>query len=124
MTRSRLATGRLGERLAAAHLTGLGWRIVSENWRCALGEIDLVAHDGPSLVLVEVRTRRGERFGPPEDSIGPRKRRKLAMLAQAYMQSVGWSGPVRIDVVAVVLNASDEVASLTHYRGAIGSPDA
>jgi putative endonuclease len=120
VTRSRLATGRLGEQAAVAHLMARGWRIVGENWRCALGEVDIVAMDGPSLVIVEVRTRRTDRFGPPEDSIDARKRRKLVALGQAYVQNARWDGPWRIDVVAVNLAPNGDVCRLRHYPNAIG----
>ena len=66
------------------------------------GEIDAVAWDGPVLVFVEVKTRRGERYGSPGEAVDPRKQRKLFTLARAYMarKRLG-QAPVRFDVVAV-----------------------
>ena len=90
------------------------------NWRCALGEIDIVAEDGQWLVFVEVRTRRSVRFGSPEESVGPVKQRKLVQLGEMFTQEVGWHGPWRIDVVAVVLGPDERVRRVTHYPNAVG----
>lgn len=121
MSRARGETGRRGEDLAAAYLSGEGYRLIARNWRCKLGEIDLVARDGDWLVLVEVRTRRATGiFGLPEESIGRRKQARLARLAQAYVSAVQWPGPWRIDVVAMELKADDQALDLRHYPAAVG----
>src|SRR5262249_56551615 len=65
--------GRRGEDLAAELLRARGYTIVERNFRCRAGEIDLVAFDGPTVVFVEVRSRRGERVGTPLESVDPRK---------------------------------------------------
>lgn len=120
MTTARRAVGRRGEEIAARHLEAQGLVVRATNWRCARGELDIVAADGPWLVLVEVRTRRGQRFGTPEESIGRTKRRKLAAVAECYVQESRWPGPWRIDVVAVALAPDGSVVRVTHYPGAIG----
>jgi hypothetical protein len=61
--------GRRGEDLATAYLRQQGYVILARNWRCPVGEIDIVAREGEILAFVEVRTRRGDRFGTPEESI-------------------------------------------------------
>lgn len=106
MTTARQGLGRRGEALAAEKLNALGYEIVARNYRCAAGEIDLVARQGEVWVFVEVRARRGRRFGMPEESITPRKRRHLIAAAHTYLQEnqladVSW----RIDLVAVELSA-------------------
>ena len=70
-----------------------GYRVIARNWRCAAGEIDIVARDGPVLAVVEVRTRRGRPYGTPEESLTARKQRKLVELGQTYVQETGWPGP-------------------------------
>ncbi len=117
---SRRAVGQLGERIAAEHLQAIGCRIVATNWRCRLGEIDLVARDGACLVITEVRTKRSQEFGSPEESIDYRKRARLRALGEQYVQATGWQGDWRIDVVAVELAADGSVRRLTHYRSAVG----
>ncbi|PYE14045.1 uncharacterized protein UPF0102 [Williamsia limnetica] len=61
--RSRREVGQLGEDLAADFLDGLGWVVLVRNWRCRYGELDLIAAEGPDLVVVEVKTRSGALFG-------------------------------------------------------------
>jgi putative endonuclease len=97
----RQTLGRRGEDLAAEHLARLGWPLLARNWRTRGGELDLVARDGEWLVVVEVRARRGRRFGRPEESVDARKQRRLLQLAARYVHSVGWRGGWRIDVVAI-----------------------
>jgi putative endonuclease len=118
---ARAAVGRLGERIAAERLTQAGLRIVASNWRCPYGEIDLVARDGPCLVIVEVRTRTTERFGPPEESVDHRKRARLRHLGEQYVRVTGWTGPWRIDVVAIEMAAGGAVRRFAHYPSAIGA---
>jgi putative endonuclease len=119
VTRARLETGRLGEQLAAERLAGQGWTIRARNWRGKGGEIDIVAEDGDCLVLVEVRARRGPRFGSAEESLDAVKQRRMAGLAEQYVLAVGWPGPWRIDAVALDLRPDGTVARWAHYRDAV-----
>jgi putative endonuclease len=115
---ARPATGRFGEAAAAAALVRAGYHIVARSWRCALGEIDLIAIDGDQVVFVEVRTRRG--VGAAE-SVGARKQRKLIDLAQHYLaeQQVPDDTAWRIDVVAVTLDRSGRLVSVEHIPYAV-----
>ena len=112
--RSRL--GARGEDMAAAHLQGLGYRIVERNVRTRYGEMDIVARDGETIVFVEVRTRRSTSFGTPEESVTPRKRRRLARLALSYIQEreLG-ENAWRVDVIAIALGGANP--DLRHHRG-------
>ena len=76
--------GRAGEARAAQHLEEHGYLVVDRNWRCPDGEIDLVALIGDEVVVVEVKTRRGDRFGHPLEAIDARKRTRLWRLAAAW----------------------------------------
>lgn len=116
----RRALGGFGESAAAAHLSRRGMALVARNWRCPLGEIDLVAREGDQLVFVEVRARRGEAIAP-EETIGPAKARRLAALALVYLQAAGLPEhtPWRIDLVAVVVDAAGRVSRLSHIESAI-----
>src|ERR1700687_3289654 len=105
MTQTRRRLGQAGEQMAAAHLARLGYEIVERNYRCPAGEIDLVARQAGRWVFVEVRTRRGGRFGTPEESVTPRKRAHLIASAQHYLQDHGaLEADWRIDAVAIVLS--------------------
>ncbi|WNM23427.1 YraN family protein [Demequina capsici] len=98
------AVGRYGEDVAARRLEELGWRMLDRNWRCARGELDIVAVDGASLVVVEVKTRRGSAMGSPLEAVTPRKLSKLRTLTAAWLAAhEGRWSEVRIDVIAVTL---------------------
>ncbi len=99
----RTALGRYGEELAARYLRERGMTLLARNWRCEHGEIDIVARDGPCLVVCEVKTRRGTAFGEPVEAVTVRKALRLRRLAWAYLREHGpHQGPVRIDVVGVL----------------------
>ncbi len=119
MTAARRQLGRFGEQLAATHLGRLGYAIVERNWRCPIGEIDIVARDEDALVFVEVRSRRSS-VALAAESVGPAKRRKLAELAQTYimLHDLPEQTPWRIDVVAVALWRDGQV-DIDHIANAV-----
>ena len=83
----RKELGIRGEEAAASYLRRAGLRIEATNWRTSSGEVDIVAWEGPDLVLVEVKTRRSDRMGTPEEAVSPSKQRRLVRLARAYLAS-------------------------------------
>jgi len=99
----RAARGLHAERLALAHLVERGLVLVARNYRCRLGEIDLVMRDGDDLVFVEVRYRSGARHGGAAASVDHRKRRRLCLTAEHYLTHGKYRRPprCRFDVVAV-----------------------
>lgn len=110
--------GERGEDAAAAYLENAGMRLEARNWRCPAGEIDIVARDGDTLVLCEVKTRRTVRTGLPEEAVGPTKQKRLARLARAYIATLPEEPPaVRFDVVTLLVIAPDR-ALLRHHRAA------
>lgn len=95
--------GRRGEQLAADYLVGTGMAIIDRNWRCALGEIDIVARDGGETVFVEVKARAGLGYGHPLEAITAAKLARLRRLAGAWCEAhPGEAASIRIDAVAVV----------------------
>jgi len=115
----RQRLGRYGETLAARYLESKGFSLCARNWRCPAGEIDLIARDGDCLVFVEVRTRRKQDFGTPEESITAAKQAHLIAVAQTYVQEQGWDGDWRIDVVAIELERDGRVRRLAHLENAV-----
>jgi putative endonuclease len=115
--------GRLGEQLALEHLERLGFALVDRNHRTRHGELDLVVHDGSTLVFVEVKTRRvGGRAGTAVDAFGPAKRQQVRALSRAWLAGTRdrpCAHAVRIDAVAVTVDAHDRLVRLDHLEGAL-----
>ena len=118
MTNTNQIVGRYGERLAGRHLLSRGLVLLDRNWRCPSGEIDVVAREGPVLVFVEVKTRRGAKFGTPAEAVGVQKARRLRRLAAQWLatHSAGERRQVRFDVVSVLLGRG--TVGIEHLRGA------
>ncbi len=116
-TDPRRTLGEYGERLAERYLRDRGLAVVDRNWRCARGEIDLVARDGDCLVFCEVKTRRTARFGAPVEAVNWRKATRLRRLASAWLQ-VHDEHParIRIDVIGI-LCPGDGPARVRHLEG-------
>lgn len=116
MVTSRRELGDFGERVAAHRLESLGMRIVERNLRIGRIEVDLIAEDGDELVFVEVRTRRGA-AGLAAESVNAPKLRRMWECAVGYCeQNAVPMERLRIDVVAVDLDASGAARSVEHFR--------
>lgn len=112
--------GRYGEELARRYLQNIGYEIVTNNWRCPFGEIDIIAQKDNILVFVEVRSRHAETTEASFESINTRKRKKLAALANKYiddheLDDVIW----RIDVIGVAVPRTGK-AIIEHVEDALG----
>jgi putative endonuclease len=118
MTRATNAVGGYGERVAARLLIQAGMLVLDRNWRCGAGELDIVARDGPTIVVCEVKTRRGEECGSPADAVTRSKVRRLRGLAARWLADhPDVRGPVRFDVVSVWPRRRG-AAAVEHLRGA------
>lgn len=125
----RKQLGAWGEKVAATYLEAQGLRILQRNWRTASkgnatggprGEIDLVAQAGAVLVFVEVKTRRSQNSGTPEEGVTPQKARQLLNLGQQYLLEhnlvdVEW----RVDLVAVELDNHGKLLRCEHIPNAV-----
>jgi putative endonuclease len=112
------AVGAYGERVAVRHLQQAGLVVLDRNWRCAQGELDIVAREGDTLVICEVKTRRGARHGTPAEAVVAAKAARLRRLAGAWIRSTGaHPDTVRFDVVSVRPQRSGR-ANVEHLRGA------
>ncbi len=116
------AVGRYGEDVACRFLQSNGIRVVARNWRCPHGEVDIVAVDGSTLVVCEVKTRTGDRCGSPVEAVTPEKVRRLRRLAVIWLQQARSAGSdtrysgLRVDVVAVARPVRG-AALVDHLRG-------
>lgn len=115
--RAKDLLGRNGEVMAADFLETQGMRIVDRNWRCADGEIDIVALEGDTLVVAEVKTRRSLDYGHPFEAVGPAKLARLHRLAASWCRAHDLSpSRRRVDVVSVI-DSGDGDPQLEHLRG-------
>jgi putative endonuclease len=115
--RTRNAVGQYGEDVAARYLVDEGLSILARNWRCELGEIDIVARDGSALVICEVKTRRGLEYGSPLESVTYRKLARLRRLVGYWLQEHEIKpDAVRIDVIGVIAPKRG-AAVVEHIRG-------
>lgn len=119
MSRARVKLGQRGEELAVNELSRRGYEIVSRNWYCQLGEVDIVARRGDAWAFFEVRTRRGRAFGTPEESVTGSKVARMARVAQLYLSEHGvnvhdvdW----RVGVVAVEMDETGHLLRLDVYE--------
>jgi putative endonuclease len=97
------ALGHRGENLAAKHLRNLGYKILIRNFRCTMGEIDIIARDGKTIVFVEVKTRVSDDQVLPEDQVNETKHHQITKAAKFYLSRYGMpQPPARFDIVAIV----------------------
>ena len=112
--------GQQGEQLAANFLAEAGLTVVDRNWRCKDGEIDIVAVDGRTLVICEVKTRSGVRFGTPIEAITRQKAWRLRKLAVLWVKAHGRSfDQIRIDIVGILRAEAGEF-SIEHVKAVGG----
>lgn len=103
MTSPTSAKGQRAEQQAVVFLEEQGYRIIQRNYRCRIGEIDLIAEDGPVLCFIEVRSRRTDTFGDPLETIDQAKQRRIIRAASRFLASGGYGDrEVRFDVVGIV----------------------
>lgn len=104
----RRHTGESGESIAVKFLKKNGYQIIEQNYRCKLGEIDIIARDGRVLAFIEVKARRTGDFGGPKWAVTPRKQRKISMVALKYLKETEqMEKKARFDVVAIRLLPGD-----------------
>jgi len=113
--------GSAGEAAALTFVgSTLGYRVLARDWRSRLGQADIVAEDGDTLVLFEVKTRRGTGFGLPEEAVDARKQRKLRMLMETYRAATHrQQQPCRIDVLGLIVDERMQVVRTEHIKDAV-----
>lgn len=124
MTQARLGLGRRGETLAVERLEARDCEIVARNWRCPLGELDVVARDAQGWLFVEVRTRRGRGFGTPEESLTAAKRRHVAAAALSFLAERGaLDEPWRVELAAIELSQRGELLRVDFIPNVVTGAD-
>ncbi len=112
--------GKIGENLAKKFLEKQGYKIIEQNYKTKYSEIDLVVQNKKCLVFVEVRTKIGENFGTPEETINKKKMRKIKGNALTYAVFKKWNGPLRLDAICIVLKPDYTVERFDHYENLLG----
>ena len=113
MSRERIRLGRQGEKLALKTIEALGYQCIERNYRCPMGEVDIVARDGDTLVFLEIKTRKSRSIAYAKEAVNNRKRRQLSKVALAYMKANNCSDArSRFDVVAVSLKGDKRQVEL------------
>ena len=114
---SNRAAGDLGEELARRYLARKGYEIVESNYRTRRGELDLILRQAETLVIVEVKLRRGTAYGTPLEAVTPRKQQAIRLMAEEYLaEKAPDFQSLRFDVVGILLRA--ERAEIIHIQDA------
>ncbi|KKQ72247.1 MAG: hypothetical protein UT33_C0005G0167 [Candidatus Peregrinibacteria bacterium GW2011_GWC2_39_14] len=115
-TDNRLLTCKIGEDIAEKYLISRGYKVLCRNFRKRVGEIDLIAEFCGKIIFIEVKTRKSEIFGEPEDSISKNKTRKIFHTGTTFMRDNGLKNAFQIDVVSIKLNEYNVLKRLTHFK--------
>jgi putative endonuclease len=111
--------GARGERIAAERLERAGWHILERGYRLGRREVDLIARRGPMLAFVEVKTRSGPGYGPPEEAVTRRKRAEIEAVALDWLMRHGRDViDVRFDVVAIEVGPDGAISRYEHIEDA------
>lgn len=109
-------TGKKGEQYAVYYLITTGYEILTTNYNVLGGELDIIAKYNNTLIFFEVKTRKSDKFGLPEESLTYKKRSNLRYAMLKYMNNVYYRGDFRFDLIAIEMNSFDEVKKLRHYK--------
>ena len=106
--------GKIGEELAVEYLTDKGYQILERNWHSGHKEIDIIALDDTTLVVVEVKTRKSDDYGEPDIAVGIAKQKMLIWAADAYVRYKNLDMDVRFDIISIVI--SDAEPEIEHIE--------
>lgn len=119
MTKKRKLLGALGERLAASHLEKMGYKIVDMNYRCRMGEVDIIAQDGKTYIFVEVKTRTGVLFGRPIEAIDHKKQAHLVRTALNYIKTKQLGNcSYRFDAIEILFEG-EKLSEIHHVKNIV-----
>lgn len=109
--------GSEGESLAAQFLRKQGYTIIAHNYKTRIGEIDIIAREGETIVFVEVKTRSDDTFCEPYESVTAMKREKIKKVASLFLQKQKKEVPARFDVISITCQKNGQTA-IRHIRDA------
>lgn len=110
------ATGKLGEQIAADFLSSKGYTIITRNFQTRSGEIDIIARDGDTLVFIEVKTRKNEKFGKPIEQIDEKKANRIRITAEEYIVKQNCKNmDCRLDAISVNMDGETHDFHVEHF---------
>lgn len=113
MKQNNRTLGSEGEMIAARYLTNQGYRVIRQNYRCKVGEVDLIAEDGGYLVFIEVKLRQSSQFGLPREAVHRRKQQQIIKVASWYLSTFKITDKfIRFDVVEVYGKSNENIKLL------------
>ncbi len=119
--KNRKRLGLEGERRAAEYLISKGISIIQMNFRCPIGEIDIIAKDSGIIVFVEVKTRSSDIFGLPQEAVDYHKQKKLVQIANLYLQKKQLlNNPCRFDVISIIMK-NNKTKTMKHFINAFSA---
>lgn len=110
--------GMIGEKLAQKYLQKLGYKIIETNWHYGHLELDIIAHDGNELVIIEVKSRSGIRYEHPSEAVTNAKIKRIVEAADAYIQENNIEIETRFDIVTVIFFEQLQKHELEHFKDA------
>lgn len=110
-------TGNYGEDLAVAFLQKKGYQVLERNWRHSRAEVDIIAEHKGMIVFVEVKTRRSQKFGLPEEAVTTKKQQQLVQAANAYLEAQEEALELRFDIVSIQLSTGKQ-PDILHFEDA------
>ncbi|WML35106.1 YraN family protein [Clostridium sp. OS1-26] len=111
--------GSLGEEIAETYLRQIGYTVLDRNFRCKIGEIDIIGKDGDYICFIEVKTRYGSIYGSPCEAVNYSKQRRIYRTAEAYiMKKKLFKFNFRFDVIEIILNNSNNTPSIRLIKDA------
>lgn len=116
---SNKTIGDLGESIAEEYLSYIGYKIITKNFRCKIGEIDLIGIDKKYLCFIEVKTRRSEKYGLPCEAVNYKKMKKIYKVANIYiLKNKIYNYNFRFDIVEIRLNIRQNTKSIKLIKNA------
>jgi putative endonuclease len=112
-----LELGTYGEQLAKQFLVDKGYRVLEQNWRYGRAEVDLIVSQDGKIIFVEVKTRRSDEHGHPEDFVDWKKEKQLEFASSAYIDKKNHQGEIRFDIIAIVFE-NKEIYNINHIEDA------
>ena len=119
MSQQRISIGKQGEQLAQEYIRQQGYTLLEKNFRCKVGELDLIAKDRHMVVFLEVRTKTSTAYGPAYNSVTPHKQRQVKRVALFYIAQHNLvNTQFRFDVIGITLNPQSGEHRLDHIQNA------